>query len=300
MESRGPVLVTGATGNSGREVVRALERRGIPYRAAVRDSEGVSSGVCFDFEDPGTWTSAAEGCTGLFLLRPPPISDVAKTLNPFVDAARSAGIEHVTFLSVAGAESNSLVPHHDVETHLKSGSGSWTILRPGFFAQNLQHAYLRDIRDDDRLYVPAGRGSVAFVDLRDVAEVAALSFEQPDAHHRLGYTLTGPAAFTFDEVAALLTEALDRKIDYEPASIPGYLSHLRRRRDACSPSACLVLAEGPGLRWEAADRSAKTDLAGDYLHRQAPIQRLLREHGELHVERAAALGFYIQARQPFT
>lgn len=280
MSRRRPILVTGATGNAGREVIRALERRGIPHRAAVRDPDEVMNGVRFDFEDPKSWACACEGCASLFLLRPPPISDIEATLNPFVDAARRAGVEHVTFLSVAGAESNPMVPHHKVETHLKTGAGAWTILRPGFFAQNLQDAYRRDLQESDRLYVPAGSGAVAFVDLRDVAEVAASIFARPEDHLGAGYTLTGPAAFTFDEVAACLTDALGREIVYRPASVPGYLSHLVRQRDAAWAQAVVQTILHIGLRFGQAERIDPT-LARLLGHPARSVADYIADHRDL-------------------
>ncbi|MFW5876263.1 MAG: SDR family oxidoreductase [Myxococcota bacterium] len=231
-----PILVTGATGNVGREVVAALRRRGIPVRTATQDVARLAErfgddveAVALDFRDASTFGRAIEGCEGVFLLRPPAIANVKKTLNPFVDAARTSGVRHVVFLSVAGAGDNALVPHHHVEAHLAARGRDWTVLRPGFFAQNLQDAYRRDILDDDRLYVPAGDGRVAFVDVRDVAEVAARVFADPASHAGRAYTLTGPETCTFAETAALLTEVLGRPIRYEPASVLGYVRHLRRR-----------------------------------------------------------------------
>ena len=232
----GPILVTGATGKAGREVVRALRSRNLPVRAAVHTPEGARAIlgaelplVPLDFRDPGTWDEAVAGCSGVFLVRPPPIANVRETLNPFVHRAREAGAEHMVFLSVAGAGKNSFIPHHKVEAHLRAGSAPYTLLRPGFFAQNLQDAYLQDICADDRLYAPAGDGRAAFIDLHDVAEVAAEAFADPKAHDAKAYTLTGPEALGFSEVAGLLSEALARPIRYVPASIPGYLRHLRRR-----------------------------------------------------------------------
>ena len=185
--------------------------------------------VRLDFQDPTTFTSATEGCTALFLLRPPPIADMKATLNPFVDVARANGVQQVVFLSVAGAGKNKLVPHHAVEVHLGARTGDWTVLRPGFFAQNLGDAYRRDIVEDNRLYVPAGRGRAAFVDVRDVAEIAAGALLEPAPHAGKAYTLTGPAAVSFEEAAAILTEAVARPIRYQPATVAGYALHLRRR-----------------------------------------------------------------------
>ena len=230
------VLVTGALGNVGREVLRALVARGIAARAADRSAERAravlgpyTDAVALDFLDARTFEPAVKGCDALFLLRPPAISDVKPTLNRLVDVALAGGVRHVVFLSVAGAGTNTLVPHHAVEKHLEAVSRSWTVLRPGFFAQNLGDAYRRDIVEDGRLYVPAGRGRAAFIDVRDVAEVAARVFAAPQAHAGQAYTLTGPEAVSFTEAAGLLTEALGRPIRYQPASVPGYGVHLLRR-----------------------------------------------------------------------
>jgi len=265
------ILVTGASGNAGRELVAALERRAVPHVAARR-----SSG--FDFRVPATWDAALEGCDRLFLLRPPAISDVKSTLLPFLDRARTRGVTHVVFLSVAGAEKNALVPHHAVEAHLRRTRGH-TLLRPGFFAQNLQDAYLRDLREDDRIYVPAGRGRVAFVDLRDVAEVAADALVDPRRHEGRAYTLTGPEALDFVEVAALLTSATGRDVRYEPASIAGYLRHLVRRRRLSVAQATVQTILHVGLRFGQAARVDPT--LPHLLGRQA---RTLRDYVADHVE----------------
>lgn len=101
------------------------------------------------------------------------------------------------------------------------------ILRPGFFAQNLADAYRRDIVDDDRIYLPAGKGRAAFIDVRDLGDVAAVVFGNPDDHRGAGYVLTGPAALDFDDVASILTRELRRPVRYQPAGIVEYARHLR-------------------------------------------------------------------------
>lgn len=230
------ILVTGPTGNAGREVVRVLLERGATVRAGHHHPDDVRArfgdavaAVRLDLRDPATWAEAARGCSSMFLLRPPAIANTKETLVPFVDVAREQGVGHVVFLSVMGAGENKIVPHHAVEAHLQRRGPEHTILRPGFFAQNLQDAYRRDIVEDDRLYVPAGRGRAAFVDLRDVAEVAALALCEPAEHREQAYTLTGPEAIGFEQVAAHLSKALGRTVTYEPASVLGYARHLRRR-----------------------------------------------------------------------
>ena len=230
----GPVLVVGANGNVGAATVRALIERDIAVRCGVTDPTGFAAvpgaeTVELDLFRPATFGPAVDGVRGLFLLRPPPVSKVGPTLNALTETALAAGVEHVVFSSVAGADTNRVVPHHRVETHLRDHAPSWTILRPGFFAQNLADAYRRDIVEDDRIYLPAGNGRVAFIDTRDIGEVAGAVFADPAPHRGKGYTLTGPRAVTFDEVARVLSVTLGRAISYQPAGVLGYARHLRRR-----------------------------------------------------------------------
>lgn len=230
------ILVTGAAGNVGSEVVRALLARGARVRAADRSPERLRAlfgdrveRVLFDYDHESTFGPAVAGCDALFLLRPPPISDVKKTLNVLIDRARAAGVAATVFLSVAGAEKNPLVPHHAVEQKLIAGPADWTILRPGFFAQNFEGAYRRDIIEDGRIFVPAGKGLVAFVDVRDLAVVAAHALLDPRTHRGKAYTLTGPDAVSFEEAAEFLSITIGRPIRYEEASLVGYARHLLSR-----------------------------------------------------------------------
>ncbi|MCV2395146.1 NmrA family NAD(P)-binding protein [Actinotalea sp. M2MS4P-6] len=229
----GSVLVTGASGNVGGAVVRSLIAAGVPVRPAGTDPVRLAARhpelapVRLDLHDPSTFAPALRGAAGLFLVRPPAISRVGPTLGALVDAARDAGVGHVVFSSVTGADSNPLVPHHRVEARVRA-CPSWTILRPGFFAQNLADAYREDIVAADRLCLPAGSGRAAFIDTRDIGDVAATVFRDPAAHHAAGYTLTGPEALDLDQVAAVLTAELGRPISYRPAAALGYAAHLRR------------------------------------------------------------------------
>lgn len=224
------IFVTGASGNVGTAVVDYLRSRQIPVRIGSRSPNHSPEAVSFNFLDPATFQSAVKGCNAMFLLRPPAVSNTRTTLLPLIDVARSQGVQHIVFISVAGAGDNPVVPHHAVEQHLRQTSEGWTILRPGFFAQNLGEAYREDIVKDDRVFLPAGAGRVAFIDTRDIAEVAAKILIDSTAHQAKTYTLTGAEALSFYEVASILSEELDRTITYDPASVPGYGFHLLRRK----------------------------------------------------------------------
>lgn len=222
------IFVTGASGNVGSAVVDYLRSHQIPVRIGSRSPS--HDAVLFDFLDPSTYEAAVQGCDAIFLFRPPAVANTKETLNRLIDVARSQNVRHIVFISVAGAGDNPMVPHHATEQHLKQGSQDWTILRPGFFAQNLGDAYREDIVKNDRIFLPAGGGRVAFIDTRDLSEVAAKILMNPTIHRGKTYTLTGAKANTFYEVAEMLSEELDRTITYRPASIPGYCLHLFRRK----------------------------------------------------------------------
>jgi uncharacterized protein YbjT (DUF2867 family) len=233
--SKRGILITGATGNVGREMVLAAMRAGLTATAAVRHATNIGGlpsdfpMVSLDFHNSETWAAALEGHDAVFLVRPPAIADVDRNINPFIDRAYASGVKHVVFLSVAGADRNRFVPHAKVEAHLAACGNGYSNLRPGFFAQNLQDAYLADIREDDRIILPAGRAEVNWIDVRDVAEVAALIFANPELHRGKSYSLTGPRAVNLDHVARLLSEATGRRIDYKAVSIARYVLHLHRR-----------------------------------------------------------------------
>ena len=228
------ILVTGASGNVGREVVAQLQNRQVPFQIGDRQSTTANTGegvktVRFDFLDPSTYAPAVVGCDAVFLLRPPAIANTKQTLNVFLDVARSQGVSQVVFISVAGAGDNPLVPHHAVEQHLRAEPSGWTILRPGFFAQNIGDAYRQDIVADERIFLPAGSGRVAFLDVRDLAEVAVNALIDSVSYRDRKYTLTGAQAYSFAEVASILSQELadgNRTIQYQPASILAYWVHL--------------------------------------------------------------------------
>jgi len=224
------VLVIGATGNVGSELIFQLARRGTSVKAGVRragrclELAGATQAE-FDFESPATYALALEGVDRVFLMRPPQMSD-AKAMYPFIDAMREADVEHVVFMSVQGAGTNPFVPHHGIEARLRSSGLSWTFLRPSFFMQNLSTTHVADIRERDEIYVPAGNGRTNFVDVADIAEAAAVCLTTP-GHDRRAYEITGSEALTYEQVARILSEACGRTITYSKPSAKQFRTRMR-------------------------------------------------------------------------
>lgn len=229
------ILITGATGNVGAEVTRLLRAAGQPVRAAVRDPARAAAQlgeqidyVRFDFRDPATFAPALRGAAGLFLVRPPEIADVGSTIEPLIAAAKQAGVSQVVFLSLLGAESNRLVPHHAIEAAIRAADIGWTFLRASFFMQNLSTTHRADIRERGEIFVPAGQGKTSFIDVRDIAAVAALALTEP-GHRGQAHALTGDAALSYAEVAQIMSEELGRPIRYPQPSALAFYRHMRRR-----------------------------------------------------------------------
>lgn len=218
-------LITGATGRVGGAVLSRLSGR-VPVRPAGR----AAGMVPLDIRDAATHGAVLDGVTDLFLMRPPQIARGAE-FAPFLDAAASAGVRRVTVLSVKGADTNRILPHHGVEAEVRARGFDWTMIRPADFMQNLETVHRAGIRDRDEIAVPAGRGASAFVDVADVADAVVHVMTHP-GHAGRGYAITGPQALDFAAVAAILSAELGRAITYRPPSIPGFV---RRQVAAGTP-----------------------------------------------------------------
>jgi uncharacterized protein YbjT (DUF2867 family) len=228
------ILVTGASGNVGREVVRELAARGARVRPtafsdtdALRVPREATETVRFDFLDATTFPAAFDGVDRMFLMRPPAISNVKRDMKPAMDFAAEHGVRHVAFLSLIGAERNAIVPHAKVEKLLMKSGVAWTMLRCGFFMQNLDTTHRADLVEYDDIFIPAGQGAPAFIDVRDIGAIAARVLTEP-GHENKAYPLTGSEALTYSEVAAIMTAELGRPITY---SDPSPLEFSRRMRE---------------------------------------------------------------------
>ena len=216
------ILVTGATGNTGSELVRLLAEAGAPARALVRSPEKADSierlgleAALGDFEQPDTLDAAMTGCDHLFLLSPPSPHQPEQERNA-IDAAKRAGVGHVVALSVLGSSPDASVAfgrwHGEIDRHLAESGLPHTLLLPSGFMQNFL-ASAQTVAEQGVLYGMTGDTRVSYIDTRDVAAVAARVLTSP-GHEGKAYALTGPEALSGDEVAERLSAATGRQVRY--------------------------------------------------------------------------------------
>ena len=215
------VLVTGATGTVGGELVKALLQRGAHVRALTRKQPkpgtfpGAVEIALGDLSDPVSVAEALRGVDKLFLLIGNVPDEFTQALTAY-GLAKKAGLKHVTYLSVFKADQFLDVPHfaakHVVEQAIRVGGVPYTILRPGYFVQNERR--LKPVLTGPGVYpVPAGNQGLAVVDVRDIAEVAAASLTE-EGHQGKTYDLVSSEMLTGPAAAATWSKLLGKKVTY--------------------------------------------------------------------------------------
>jgi uncharacterized protein YbjT (DUF2867 family) len=216
------ILVTGATGTVGSEVVRAVSERGGQVRAFVRDSEkarerlgdGVELAVG-DFADPPSVRAALEGVEQMVLSCADDPRRVAWETHA-IDAAAAAGVRRIVKLSTVTAEPGAPVAfwdwHGRVEQHLLASTVAWVLLRSSFYMSNLLAA-AEQVAREGRIYAPAGGARIAMIDPRDVGAAAAAVLDGK-GHDGRAYVLTGPEPISYGQVADELSAATGRPVEF--------------------------------------------------------------------------------------
>ncbi len=220
------ILVVGATGTNGREVVSRLSAVGSTVRALVRDPAkaadlrgGNVKLVQGDLDDPGSLDAALAGVERAFFVSAIDRRYVERFRN-FLDAARRAGTAHVVKFSGMCADPESpgeIFRQHGETDQLLAGSGlAYTILRPNSFHQNMLWS-AGTIRDQGAFYTPMGDARQSLVDVRDIAAVAVEVLTEA-GHEGQTYEITGPESLSYHDIAATLSEVLGKPVRY--ADVP--------------------------------------------------------------------------------
>lgn len=226
------ICITGAGGTVGTEVLNQLKKTDSQFRVAYFSAgkadraraDGFDAAV-IDYNQPDTLEAAFAGCDSLFLLGPNDLNQTELELNA-VAAAKAAGVQHIVKQSVLGAEGESYSlarAHRPVEKAIEASGLAWTFLRPNSFMQNVETFMSESIRAEGAFYSASGDAKISHVDVRDIAAVAVQALTD-GSHHGKAYTLTGPEAFSYDEVAAELSAATGRTVAHvslSPADLKG-------------------------------------------------------------------------------
>ena len=215
------ILVTGATGKVGQEVVRQLAAAGAAARALVRDPAGAShiripgiDVVLGDLGRPETLAAAFAGVERVFLLTPAAPDQVELQANALAEAVR-AGVRHIVKVSVAGGpDSGTQIGrwHWSTEKQIEASGIDFTFLRPTLYMQQL-FAYAPSIAARGTFSAPMGTGEIALVDTLDVAAAAVCALTEEGHGHHI-YDLTGPEALSYDAVADAISQAIGKKVSY--------------------------------------------------------------------------------------
>lgn len=216
------ILVTGASGTVGREVLSAVQKPGKPVKAMYRSADDARNApqgviaVIADFADKASLQKALQGIDTLFLVCSP-IPQLVELESNVVDVCKPAGVGHVVLNSALGAgDYAQSFPswHRNVEGKLKASGLAYTILRPNTFMQNIVAYNAASIRAQGAFYSAMGDAKISFIDVRDIATAAANILTGPPAHAGKIYELNGPQAFNYTEVAALIAKAAGRPVQF--------------------------------------------------------------------------------------
>ncbi|WP_175917480.1 NmrA family NAD(P)-binding protein [Burkholderia pyrrocinia] len=225
------ILVTGATGNIGRELVTQLKAAGAHVIASSNSGrvvEGVETRRA-DLADAASLAHAFQGIDTLFLLLPLQ-ADMVTLAGNAVAAARAAGVTHIVRSSGAGADAASPVAigrvQGEIDRLVMESGIAYTITRPNCFMQNFVTFYADMIRGG-ALYLPQGDGKVSFVDVRDIAAVNATILRHPADHAGRIYELTGGEALSNADVVARIGTVLGRKVEYVPVTDDAAIASMR-------------------------------------------------------------------------
>lgn len=219
------ILITGATGNVGAEVLAQLAGSGHRLFAGLRDpAQAVPDGVEPVAVDLANGTGPEQRFDTIFLMRPPQLTDPApfrRFLDPHDRATR------IVFLSVQGAESRSYLPHAKIEAVIRDMGFAHTFVRPTYFMENLTTTLAPELRRAGRVYLPAGRLRLDWVSVRDIAAVIAAALTGQAA--RAAVTVASGRLLDFDAALSAVNDAAGTRFRYVRASLPGYVAHARRR-----------------------------------------------------------------------
>lgn len=229
--TKGATLVLGGTGKTGRRIAAGLESRGVPVRIGSR-----SASPPFDWHHDSTWDACLDAVEAVYINYAPDLAVPGATdaIRAFVDRARRCGVRRLVLLSGRG-ESEAQA----CERIVQESALEWTVVRASWFNQNSSEGAFLDMVRAGEITLPAGATPEPFVDVDDIAEVAAAALADP-GHAGQVYEVTGPRLMTFTDIAAELSDAAGREIVYREVPHEAFVDGVR---DSGAPSQVIWLMD---------------------------------------------------------
>lgn len=244
------VLITGASGNIGSSVIKYLVKNGLQDSLIAADRNPESLTILekqfgklayrrMDFEDVSSFGSALVGIKTVFLLRPPQLADVEKYFRPFISEMKKQGVLQIVFLSVQGAEKSKVIPHNKIEQLIHEYQLDYIFLRPGYFMQNLTTLLLQDIKNENRIFLPAGKAKFNWVDVENIGEFAATVINRFNEFKNQAFEITGTEQLNFGEVSEMLSKVINKKIYFVSPNL--FRFYLTKRKQGVKQGMILVM-----------------------------------------------------------
>jgi uncharacterized protein YbjT (DUF2867 family) len=213
------VLVTGATGKTGRRIAARLRAAGVPVREGSRRADPP-----FEWADKGTWETTLEGVGAAYLAYFPDITSpgAAETVAELAEVAVARGVRRLVLLSGRGEAGAQYA-----EQLVQASGADLTVIRSAWFMQNFSEGHLLEAVLSGEITVPAGTVGEPFADVDDIADIAVAAFSD-DRHIGQTYEVTGPRLITFAEAAAEISAAAGREVRYRDVSGPEARDQLLR------------------------------------------------------------------------
>lgn len=216
------ILITGATGNTGLLLVKHLAAAGVPVRALIHSPAKKSlvehknvETIVGDFAIAGLIERALEGISRAYLVSPASPDQVKYQIN-FVNSAKIMGVKHLVKLSAFGTAPDSPVGllrwHAEIEEHIRKSGINYTFLHPHIFMENLL-VHTESVVKDGAIYSPLGETKTSMISVQDIAAAAAAILVD-GGHVGKTYTLTGPEALNFTEIAGVLGGVIGKPVKY--------------------------------------------------------------------------------------
>lgn len=244
------ILITGATGNIGYQVIRFLYQISTQNQviAGVRNIDKAREKfndypqlnfVQFDFDNPDTFNQALKNIDRIFLLRPPHLANVDKYFKPLISKLKDEEINEIIFLSVQGVEKSPIIPHHKIEKLIREHELQYIFIRPSYFMQNLTTILLKDIQNKRKIILPAGKAKFNWIDVENIGEASAILLDNFEQYQSQAVEITGYENKNFSEVTEIINQSIPDKIDYISPNL--FRFYNIKKRDGLEQGMILVM-----------------------------------------------------------